>query len=66
KSINGIRRITDKPIAVGFGVSTPDEAKAVAGISDGVIIGSAIVKKAQASLDKELSDFLLKLREAIK
>lgn len=66
KSINGIHRITDKPIAVGFGVSTPDEAKAVAGISDGVIIGSAIVKKAQASLDKELSDFLLKLREAIK
>ena len=66
KSINGIRRITDKPIAVGFGVSTPDEAKAVAGVSDGVIIGSAIVKKAQASLDKELRDFLLTLREAIK
>lgn len=66
KSINGIRRITDKPVAVGFGVSTPDEAKAVAGISDGVVIGSAIVKKAQGSLDKELRDFLLKLREAIK
>lgn len=66
KSITGIRRITDKPIAVGFGVSTPDEAKAVAGVSDGVIIGSAIVKKAQASLDKELRDFLLTLREAIK
>ena len=66
KSINGIRRITDKPIAVGFGVSTPDEAKAVAGVSDGVIIGSAIVKKAQASLDNELRDFLLTLREAIK
>ena len=45
KSITGIRRITDKPIAVGFGVSTPDEAKAMAGVSDGVIIGSAIVKK---------------------
>ena len=66
KSINGIRRITDKPVAVGFGVSTPDEAKAVAGVSDGVIIGSAIVKKAQLSLEKELRDFLLTLREAIK
>ncbi len=66
KSINGIHRITDKPVAVGFGVSTPDEAKAVAGISDGVVIGSAIVKKAQGSLDKELRDFLLTLREAIK
>lgn len=66
KSINGIRRITDKPVAVGFGVSTPDEAKAVAGVSDGVVIGSAIVKKAQLSLEKELRDFLLTLREAIK
>lgn len=66
KSINGIRRITDKPVAVGFGISTPDEAKAVAGVSDGVVIGSAIVKKAQLSLEKELREFLLKLREAIK
>ena len=66
KSINGIRRITDKPVAVGFGISTPDEAKAVAGVSDGVVIGSAIVKKAQLSLEKELRDFLLTLREAIK
>jgi tryptophan synthase alpha chain len=65
KSINGIRRITDKPVAVGFGVSTPDEAKAVAGVSDGVVIGSAIVKKAQLHLG-ELREFLLKLREAIK
>ncbi|MDP2277169.1 MAG: tryptophan synthase subunit alpha [Nitrospirota bacterium] len=66
KSINGIRKISDKPVAVGFGVSTRDEAKAVAGVSDGVVIGSAIVKKAQESLDKELRDFLLTLREAIK
>ncbi|HBG92060.1 MAG: tryptophan synthase subunit alpha [Nitrospirae bacterium RIFOXYB2_FULL_43_5] len=65
-SINDIRRITDKPVAVGFGVSTPDEAKAVAGISDGVIIGSAIVKKAQEGLNGEFRNFLLKLREAIK
>ncbi|MBI1810685.1 MAG: tryptophan synthase subunit alpha [Nitrospirae bacterium] len=66
KSITGIRKITDKSIAVGFGVSTPDEAKAVAGVSDGVIIGSAIVKKAQGNLNGELRDFLLTLREAIK
>ncbi|OGW58671.1 MAG: tryptophan synthase subunit alpha [Nitrospirae bacterium RBG_16_43_8] len=66
KSINGIRGITDKPIAVGFGISTPYEAKTVADVSDGVIIGSAIVKKAQGSLDKELRNFLLTLREAIK
>ncbi|MDP2279697.1 MAG: tryptophan synthase subunit alpha, partial [Nitrospirota bacterium] len=61
-----IRKISDKPVAVGFGVSTRVEGKAVAGVSDGVIIGSAIVIKAQASLDNELRDFLLTLREAIK
>ncbi|MCX5717220.1 MAG: tryptophan synthase subunit alpha [Nitrospirae bacterium] len=66
KSIKGIRKISDKPVAVGFGISTPDEAKAVAGVSDGVIIGSAIVKKAQASSDKEFRGFLLTLREVIK
>jgi tryptophan synthase alpha chain len=66
KSINNIRKITGKPIAVGFGVSTPDEAEVVAGVSDGVIIGSAIVKKAQGNLNGEFRDFLLKLRGAIK
>jgi len=66
KSISGIRRITDKPVAVGFGVSTSDEAKTVAGVSDGVVIGSAIVKKAQVSAEGELKGFLLELREAIK
>ncbi|MBI4690759.1 MAG: tryptophan synthase subunit alpha [Nitrospirae bacterium] len=66
KSINNIRRITDKSIAVGFGVSTPEEAEAVSRISDGVIVGSAIVKKVQENSDEGIRDFLLKLREAIK
>ena len=35
----------DVPIAVGFGVSTPEQAAAVARIADGVIVGSAIVKR---------------------
>ena len=64
--MNIIRRITDKPVAVGFGVSTPDEARAVGAISDGVVVGSAIVKKAQAGVDGGLRDFILKLREAVK
>lgn len=65
KSINSIRSITDKPVAVGFGVSTPDEARAVAGISDGVIVGSAIVRKIQEA-PEGLNDFILKLREAVR
>ena len=32
------------PVAVGFGISTPEQAKKMAGLSDGAIVGSAIVK----------------------
>lgn len=38
-----IRRHTDLPLAVGFGVSTVEQAEAVAGYADGVIVGSALV-----------------------
>jgi tryptophan synthase alpha chain len=38
-------RTTGIPIAVGFGISTPDQAAAVAQLADGVIVGSAIVKR---------------------
>ncbi len=65
KSINNIRKITDKPVAVGFGISTPEEARAVSGISDGVIVGSAIVRKIQEA-PEGLKDFILKLREAVR
>jgi len=63
--ISKIKKYTDKPIAVGFGVSTPMEASAVAGLSDGVIVGSAIVKRLHESPD-ELKHYLISLREAIK
>lgn len=62
--ISRIKKFTDKPIAVGFGVSTPEEASAVAKISDGVIIGSAIVKRLHGSYT-ELKQYLTSLREAI-
>lgn len=39
-----IRENTDIPCAVGFGISTPEQAKAMADISDGAIVGSAIIK----------------------
>jgi tryptophan synthase alpha chain len=39
-----IHRHTDKPVAVGFGISTPEQARHVAGIAEGVVVGSAIVR----------------------
>lgn len=62
--INEIRRFTNKPIAVGFGVSTPEEASAVSKIADGVIVGSAIVKRVN-ELPEELKKYIKSLREAI-
>lgn len=64
ESIRNIRAATDKPIAVGFGVSTAEEAKAVSEHSDGVIIGSAIVKRLHES-PQSLEEFLIELRKAI-
>ena len=53
-----IRKHTEKPICVGFGVSTPDQAQQLAQIADGVIVGSAIVKIIEENLDDELAMLL--------
>ncbi len=42
--VNVVRENTDIPCAVGFGISTPEQAKKMADISDGVIVGSAIIR----------------------
>lgn len=39
-----IKAATDLPVIVGFGISTPESAQAIAGIADGCVVGSAIVK----------------------
>ncbi|MDZ4339067.1 MAG: tryptophan synthase subunit alpha [candidate division NC10 bacterium] len=44
-SLGRLRRLTNKPVAVGFGISTPAQAAEVARVADGVIIGSAIVER---------------------
>lgn len=42
--IKNVKAVKDIPCAIGFGISTPEQAKDMAKISDGVIVGSAIVK----------------------
>lgn len=39
-----VREVTDVPVAAGFGVSTPEQAKKMASQSDGAIVGRAIIK----------------------
>jgi tryptophan synthase alpha chain len=42
--INRVREHTSEPVCVGFGISTPEQAKQVGALADGVIVGSACVK----------------------
>ena len=63
--ISEIKGCTDTPIAVGFGVSTPEDAAAVAKVADGVIVGSAIVKRLHETPDT-LKDYVISLRQAIR
>lgn len=43
--VRWLRTKTDVPILVGFGISTPEQARAVAAVADGVIVGSAVVRQ---------------------
>lgn len=42
--IRDAKQVTDVPCAIGFGISTPEQAREMAAVSDGVIVGSAIVR----------------------
>jgi tryptophan synthase alpha chain len=50
-TIARLRVATDLPICVGFGVSTPEQAAAVARLADGVVVGSALVRAAEEGVD---------------
>ncbi|MEW5703795.1 MAG: tryptophan synthase subunit alpha [Pseudomonadota bacterium] len=50
KALRFLRRHTDLPIAVGFGIRTPDVAAEIAGHADAVVVGSAIVERIKEGL----------------
>jgi len=62
--VERVRRHTDLPVAVGFGVSTAAHAAQVAAIADGVIVGSAIVKR-QAD-PRQVETFVRELAAAVR
>jgi len=72
KQVPTIKKMTQKPVCVGFGISTPEMAKNVAQFSDGVIVGSALVKmiecygKNKKELFSQITPFLKSLVDAVK
>jgi tryptophan synthase alpha chain len=56
-----IRQASKKPVCVGFGISTPEQVKAISPYSDGVIVGSAIIKV----LEKDIANSTRARRAAI-
>ena len=64
-----IRANTKVPCAIGFGISTPEQAHKMAGISDGAIVGSAIIKiLAEHGKDapKYVGEYVKKMKDAVR
>ena len=63
-----VRENTDTPCAIGFGISTPEQAKKMAALSDGAIVGSAIIKLLEQygkEAPKYIEDYVRSMKEAV-
>jgi tryptophan synthase alpha chain len=70
RNVEKIRKVSKTPVAVGFGVATPEDAAQVSAIADGVIVGSAIVKRIashqqQAGMVGQVAGFVRSLKSAM-
>ena len=71
-SLSKIRRFTEKPICVGFGISKPSQAREIGKYSDGIIIGSALLKIVEKHknnekiLLREVKKFVSGIKEALR
>ena len=64
-----VRENTDIPCAIGFGISTPEQARKMAGISDGAIVGSAIIKlieKYGKDAPSYVGDYVKTMKDAVR
>lgn len=65
-----LRQHTDLPVCVGFGISTPEQAAEVAGLADGAVVGSAIVRRVaefaqEQDVVRRVGDFVRPLAAAV-
>jgi tryptophan synthase alpha chain len=70
-AVEKIRKITKLPIAVGFGISQPEQANEIAQFADGVVIGSAVVRlidenRNNNNLEKIVADYVSGIKQVIR
>ncbi len=70
QNIDKLRKVSASPVAVGFGVATPEDAARVSKMADGVIVGSAIVKliaghQQDPGMVKHVAEFVQSLKSAM-
>lgn len=65
KEVAAVREAVDLPVAVGFGISSPEQAVFVASVADGVVVGSALVKALGEGGVAAAGAFVRSLREAM-
>jgi len=53
QNVRRLKKITKKPVCVGFGISEPKQAKKISRLADGIIIGSAVIKVIEKNLGKK-------------
>lgn len=58
-------QLTDLPLCVGFGIKDPETAKAIAGLADGVVIGSVLVDKMGSQADKTAEEIAASVGDII-
>jgi len=63
--VSAVRRAVSLPVAVGFGISTPAQAAAVAAVADGVVVGSALIQALDRGGVEEGAAFVASLREGM-
>ena len=74
-AVGRLKKFTDLPIAVGFGITTPEQVKEIGSVADAAVVGSAIVRKIETNLDengkakpglvKEVLDFTKTLSQGV-
>ena len=67
--VSVVRQNTDIPCAIGFGISTPEQARKMAGLSDGAIVGSAIIKlleKYGTDAPEHIGSYVRSMKDALR